>query len=209
MLFCVSEYLLFILIWYNLLSIFVIIVIISVNVSDWLMSIMTVYIFFRNSFRNLAMNIFSSQFNLYVNVWNCDAYMITEFNCFNLNNFFLIITSSSESSKVLFNFTTKFSKCWKIYWVSSFFFELKLIGKSSNLNCIHFKASFFKNEETYNIFAVLFLYCNSFIINWINICVNHVFNMNRLSLKIFIWFIRILMLLILIWDMIFVWRMSD
>ena len=73
----------------------------------------------------------------------------------------------------------------------------------SNLDCIYFKAFPFKNEKTYNIFAASFLYCDSFIINWLNICVSHVFNMNRLSSKMSDWFIRILISLISIWDMIF------
>ena len=75
----------------------------------------------------------------------------------------------------------------------------------SSLDCIYFKAFSFKNEKTYNIFAASFLCYDSFIINWINIYINHVFNVNRLSSKMFDWFIRILISLISIWDMIF-WK---
>ena len=165
MLFYVSEYLLFVLIWYNLLSILVIMIIVSINVFDWLINIMTVYMFFYNFFRNLVINIFSFQFSLYVNVWNCDAYVITELNYFNLNNFLLVITFSSESSKIFFNFTTKFSKWWKICWISSSLFEWELIIESLSLDCIHSKTLSFKNEKIYNTFAVSFLYCDSFIMN--------------------------------------------
>ena len=127
MLFYVFDYLLFVLAWYNLLSILVIMIIVFISVFDWLINVMIVYTFFRNSFRNLAMNIFSFQFNLYVNVWNCDAYVITELNCFSLNNFHFVITSSFEFSKIFFNFTTKFSKWWKICWVSSSLSDWELI----------------------------------------------------------------------------------
>ena len=127
MLFCVSEYLLFVLIWYSLLSILMTMIIISINVFGWLINVMIVYTFFRNSFRNLVMSIFSFQFNLYFNIWNYDTYVITKLNCFNLSNFLFVITFPFEFSKILFNFTTKFSKWWKIYWVFSSFSDWELI----------------------------------------------------------------------------------
>ena len=127
MLLYVLEFLLFVLIWYSLLSILVIMIIVSISVFDWLIDVIIVYTFFRNSFRNLVMNIFSSQFSLYVNVWNYDAYVIIKLNCLSLNNFFLVVASFSEFSKIFFNFTTKFSKWWKICWIFFSLFEWKSI----------------------------------------------------------------------------------